>query len=54
MKAAGTTMSTFAGEVATKVKEAGKESDKTKRKVFNLTEKMKEATTETMNWASSW
>jgi hypothetical protein len=54
MKAAGTTMSTFAGEVATKVKEAGKESDKTKQEVFDLTEEMKKATTETMNWASAW
>jgi hypothetical protein len=54
MKAAGTSMSTFAGKVADEVKRAGNESDKTKQEVFDLTEEMKKATTETMNWASSW
>jgi len=54
MKAAGSSMSTFAGEVATKVEKAGEESGKTKDAVFDLTEEMKKATTETMNWADAW
>jgi hypothetical protein len=54
MEAAGTSISNFASEVATKVKEAGDESDKTKQEVFELTEEMKKATIETMNWASAW